>query len=358
MNTESLEKIEEQKTETLKPEIEKRQLPVGIGGTELKQYRETLPAVEVDNKTIWVNSNIEMPFDITRGQFSKLGIFLTLEADGQPAYPLEIESRHKRSGIVGRVIFKDKEGRIYRDVDIKGVGYIEDDPGGEYPFIVRAVKNQRGQITMGILNRDFAENDIDIAEKFLKYGVRTYRPLALIELKEIIDDNGKKISIDEARKRHIIKYRDRPVVELRAWGTRSRIADFSDVDKENNSKLINDAMIIVAQEIGIDPKEFSKDNYIEWFIKTMAKNVARIHARKMIHGYLTDHNITLDARIVDLDSVETVKEIKEDKRWNKKNFETDIERIKLTLSILTNFDRWEDVFLDAYEGELKQLQNK
>lgn len=36
----------------------------------------------------------------------------------------EVSGSHTRSGILGRVIFSDKEGRLYRDIDLKGIGYV------------------------------------------------------------------------------------------------------------------------------------------------------------------------------------------------------------------------------------------
>ena len=60
---------------------------------------------------------------------------------------------------------------------------------------------------------------------------------------------------------------------------------------------------MVAQELGRDPNEFNEWEYLRWFSRTLAENVARMHKAGFIHGYLTGHNITLDCRIVDLDSV-------------------------------------------------------
>lgn len=62
-------------------------------------------------------------------------------------------------------------------------------------------------------------------------------------------------------------------------------------------------MAIVAQELGKDPAEFSKKEYLTWLAETLGINVARMHNSGWFHGYLTTHNITLDGRITDLDSV-------------------------------------------------------
>ena|SRR3989344_2830880 len=86
-----------------------------------------------------------------------------------------------------------------------------------------------------------------------------------------------------------------------------------------------------------------KADYFDWFTKTMAVNVARMHNKNWVHGYLTPHNITLDARIVDLDSVETMSEVKQrvragedtNKSFNEdiKNFMSVIEELKRALGL-------------------------
>jgi len=35
---------------------------------------------------------------------------------------------------------------------------------------------------------------------------------------------------------------------------------------------------------------------------------SRMHNNNWVHGYLTEHNVTLDAKIIDLDSVENIGE--------------------------------------------------
>lgn len=298
-----------------------RQLPTGIGGEMLKENREILPAVEVKNEVVWVNPKIEVPFDIREGESTRLGMFLAPNKNkrtGDKRYPLEMKPEHRRSGILGRVIFRDKEGRLYRDVDLKGVGLTHTEFGRQ--------KVQRPRVsfdpaypdetkTLGILDKPYAENDIQMAEKFLRAGIRTYRPIALIKIEEIIDVDFGTISVKEAKNSGFLKENDDPVVEVRAFGTRARVGDLFGIynrthpDDPDTIKLIEDAMKLVAQEQSIDPENFSKEDYLEWFTKTMVANVARMHNKKWIHGYLTSHNVTLDARIVDLDSVETMAEV-------------------------------------------------
>ncbi|MBU6500307.1 MAG: hypothetical protein KGJ89_00550 [Patescibacteria group bacterium] len=282
----------------------KENLPIGIGGDKLAEGRETLPAVEVKNVVEWVNPHLQLPFDLREGKPSKLGMFLTQEDYPEDGYELEVHRQHKRSGIIGHVIFKDDEGRLYRDVDVKGIGYAFNDYYNPRLAVRPPVPHERNkESTWGILDEGYARSDIDMSEKFLKAGIRTHRDIALIKLNEIIGSGGRRMGIKEAKEAGNLRSEDEPVVLVRAFGTRMRLEDAYD-----KRELIEDARLLVAQELGLDPKKFNTTDYLIWLTKTTAQNIARMHKHGWLHGYLSDHNITLDGRIVDLDSVVTEKE--------------------------------------------------
>lgn len=299
-----------------------RQLPTGIGGEKLKEDRETLPAVEVDNEVSWVNNNLDLPFDLKVGEPTSLGLFLTSKIlISDSSFPIETSMGHSRSGLLGRVIFKDKQGNLYRDIDAKGLGYstISYQEGEQKVGKVKKAESDgtarsttggwytKG--TLGILNDSLARRDIRFTREFMKAGIRTHQPIALIELKEIIDEFGNRVSVEEAKRKGILADTDEPVIELRAYGTRSRLNDVAQAKDPNVAeKLLSDAMAIVVQEKNLSLETFSKLDYLKWLIETTAINIARMHYKKWVHGFLTVHNISLDGRIVDLDSVENIKE--------------------------------------------------
>ena len=283
---------------------------------------EKLPAVEIKNEVVWINDDVEMPFNFEEDKPSKIGVFLTPEPNEQePVFHVKVMDNHFRSALLGKVVFKDNEGNLYRDVDIKGMGPISPLNSNDPFLMVESVEAgsarnvAKGKTPWGFLDWGFAETDRDMSEFFIKQGLRTHRALAIIRLDEIIAKNGEKISVSKARKFGYIKYTTEPVIEVRAFGTKARIADAKD------QVLSEDAKHIVAQELGKDPYNFSKEDYVQWFAQTLGKQVAIIHNAGFIHGYLTDHNITLDCRIVDLDSV---KKIKTDKWLDDKQVKNDL----------------------------------
>lgn len=282
-----------------------KEVPIGTG--RKSEPKETLPTVEVDNEVLWVNKDFEdpekggMPFNLKEGESTKLGVFLTPKLKkNEKALDLRVRESHGRSALLGKAVFCDKQGRLYRDIDLKGIGHISSERKGlkRKKMKVGEVRARgSSDIAEGILDLKYAVTARDKSEKFLEAGIRTERYLGFIKLKEIIDKTGKKISIDEAKKRNTLYEKQEPVVGLRAFGTKSRIEDA-------NKKTLEDARKLVAQESGVDEKDFSWERYLKWFIEAAGDNLGVMHQIECQHGYLTRHNITLDCRIVDLDSVE------------------------------------------------------
>lgn len=390
---ESLEKIEEQKIETPEQETKERQLPVGIGGAELKKDRETLPAVEVANEVSWVNNKMNSPFDLKVGQQSRLGMFLTPNPqEGENIFNLEISGSHTRSGILGRVIFNDKEGRLYRDIDLKGMGYVKTraDKQGykrEVGPVIGSYGKGSGEYSKfsffagstGITNQELIRRDIDFSEKFLKAGIRTHRVIALIDLEEVIDRDGKKISIAEAKEKGILSKEDEPVIEVRAFGVRSRLFDLENYAKSSFQrdiysfppkarKILDDAKNFVAQEQNIDLASFTDDDYFKWLADTTAINIARMHYHRWVSGYLTSHNITLDARLVDLDSVVVFRKDREEMAGDRiKSYEDDFNYARGQLSgffyalksyLPMESRKYIKSFDDTYKTELERLKSE
>jgi len=252
-----------------------------------QEVEHKVPAVSVEHETSWVNDDVKMPFDLKEGEPSVFGVFLSANPkENEVAINLSAVDDHFRSAIVGKVIFSDKEGNIYRDVDIKGMGAILPGGGGVESPVPNSAKNfSRGTTPWGYLDKQWAEVDRDMSERLLKRGLRTHRALAIIELKQIIDENGEKISINQARKRGYIKHTTVPAIEIRAFGTRARIGD-----AKKDRELIDDAKKLVARETS---KEFSDEEYLDWFAATLGKQVAIIHNEGLIHDYLTTHNINV-----------------------------------------------------------------
>src|SRR3989338_4439362 len=166
--------------------IEKpKNLPLGTGKEFLEKRKElTLPALEVKNTVLWVNPAFKntMPFKIELGKQTNLGIFFTpLSEEDVPK-----NARHPkimpedivgRSGLEGSVIFQDKDGHFYRDIDLKGIGKFL---RSRQEYYVSPVEKdmENSQKAKGLMDREFAERDKLYSEKFLQADIRSHRVLA------------------------------------------------------------------------------------------------------------------------------------------------------------------------------------
>lgn len=287
-----------------------RKFPIGLGKEFLDERKKNvLPTLEVKNTVVWVNPAFkEAPFDLKKWQSTKLAQFFTPETGQYP--PEEIhklivmpEESTGRSGSPGSVIFRDREGRLYRDIDMKGIGLFRTKEDSK-PYVSVIHPTGEEANAWGIVDYEDAVTDKDASEKFLVAGIRTHRVVAIVKLQKLVDKKGQKITISEATQRDFMLPKDvEPVIVVRAFGTKERVNYLKTGGTLRVQKAFEDARALVAQELGKNPKTFSTEEYLKWFAKTFGSNVARIRTLKLHHGYLTNHNITLDARIVDLDPV-------------------------------------------------------
>lgn len=266
----------------------------------------------VDNVVERVNLNLLHPFNIQECLPTDLGLFAfaayTEQRLGDKDQLLEYWSRHSRSVIVGRVLFADRSGGIYRDLDLKGGGLLSGDlmvsvnrPGG---------KRNDGSRN-GLMEMEDAVNDFVRAEQLHSLGIRVARPLAIITLKELILDE-RKISIEQAIESGFIGEDTKPVLTLRAFGVRTRIRDLLSLIGRNgaetlarNRVLIDDAKKVISAQLGL-PYLMCDLEYFDWFVETHTRNTALLHKNGLFHHWLTQHNVTLDCRMVDFDDTKAL----------------------------------------------------
>lgn len=272
----------------------------------LKQLREkviTLPFVRVANEVVWVNPEIPV-VKLTVGQPCNLGLMINLDQEKVPsACSLEVLPTHCRSALLGRVFFRDNDGTLYREIDLKGIGAIRwtmliPSPGSIIdPF-------EDDTCPYGLADKDWVEHNIKMVQVFKEVGIRVCPTIAVVKLLEIIDRLGKPISLENARYLGIIAPEREPVIEIRAFATKTRALNICSPYTAIFSRsipLFEDGKALVAAELG--KKSLTIDEYLEWFAKNFGRQIRLIHNLELIHRYLTPHNVTMDCRLVDFDSV-------------------------------------------------------
>lgn len=307
-----------------------------------QRWREHLVQLTpVRNTVLWVNPAFEgLPFSLEEGKPSDLGLYADHSFKKKPSTIRdgkvlgEAWADHGRSIILGRYSITDKDGYEYRDVDLKGVGHFKPTyyPSKGVSMELRDIgwQTEFDWNWTGLFHKDIAEYDRDMNEKMLSAGVRTPRCVAIVELKELISKETR-CSIDELKNKRGITKDVRPVIEIRAFRTRARLHDLELASRDRISDiaglLIDDAVKLASQE-QLGTKIMSYDEYLAWFGKTMGKNIGLMHQNDWYHRYLTPHNLTLDSRVVDFDSL--------DENANQEQKNDDLDKIDYSLTIFAN----------------------
>jgi len=270
----------------------------------------------VKNHVLTVNPDFpDLPLRLEQGKPSPLGLFAEAVLTTNPKdssngnHVLEVWPRvHQRSALLGRVLFADGEGRPYRDIDAKGIGWIYLAMRNGMGFLTVGQSGQELPHTegrYGLFSLERAENEFQWSREFSRLGIRAVQVLAMIGLEELIVENRKR-SLTEAVNLGLLDKQFEPVITIRAFGTKARVADIVDddifkADSGFSRLLLEDAIALVSQEF--NRTFFSTEDYFLWFAKTLGRNVGLMHKNGWLHYWFTPHNITLDCRIVDLDTV-------------------------------------------------------
>lgn len=288
-----------------------KEWPIGLGA-RLNQKIEKRPAYPIDNTVIWVNPNMISPFNFKIGERSPLGMQFQTAEDGlvlhhyfdripRPNALLGIQHEHTRCGILGRIVIADNQGNLYRDIDLKGVGKPTHPPSeGDYP-----------SAPLGLFDYECALYDAEMAEILTAKGIKTSRTLAILRLNELYDAFMLKGEIQYFKDKGIINPDRVPVIAVRAFSVKTRIIDLENYDFDGTadwtghvSPLFADGIASVNAQYGLKLDSNHPQEYLKWLAKTSAEQLALIHLAGKCHRYISRHNVTVDGRIVDYDSLE------------------------------------------------------
>ena len=176
-------------------------------------------------------------------------------------------------------------------VDFKGIGQpkFEEFNERERPFR----NNPELERVNGLMHVDVAAHQVwHASNALLNAGVNTEKPLALIELHELLDEKGRRISVDDAKARGLIPVQFNPGILVRGLTEFDRICGLT---KERLEKYYN----ANKAKHGWNARE---DVY-GWWVKRAAANVARMHDANLVHCGLGDQNFLIDGGFVDNDQV-------------------------------------------------------
>lgn len=250
-----------------------------VKGTLVRFNEDFFPNLPFDKESIAKEMCVFVDWSGQKTEFNLLGL-----------------PQHGRS-LSFNVTFSDKYGNQYNYVQVKGVGVPKSSEIGE---VVRAPLGGLAEEGVhGIEDYLAAKIDWEMGNLFLASGIQTSAPIAIIKLESVIMSNGDSASIEGLmrcgqmpRTLHYFDEKERteliPVIYLVGFSEMMRVSDLYSGDLERFAK----------------DRGASVHDYCTWFAENVAKNVAKMHNLGKVHTYLTDHNIAIDAHIVDHDGVQ------------------------------------------------------
>ncbi len=172
------------------------------------------------------------------------------------------------------------DGKQVEALDIKGTGPSELKARPEKPD------------DWGTFDVRRAADDASYAQTFHELGLKVALPVAILRLHEIYDNNGKRVSVGEARKKGLVLPGRQPSLFLRAVESPMR---WNDANKEDALRFFNEHR-----------KQYGWANitdYAAWVARNVGKSLAVIRNNGLHFCFSHGGNVTLAGELVDFDGV-------------------------------------------------------
>jgi len=226
-----------------------------------------------------------------------------------------VNRTHRRLVNVEHTFVTDKTGLRWEDIHVKGAGYTPPQ-SREQLRAAHWYKKKKSYEGMyyGLLDEAEALRESNNAELFARLGIRSERVLCVTELDELMDDDGPKpvsyFRSDSTPTERRISDNFVPALLIRALRTNTRLSQMSGagLPGERAPGEIRRAMELVSEEINEPGMRDDPRRFVRWFAGSLGHDLGVMHRNGYVHRWLHGQNVTLDARIIDLDSVRSRKD--------------------------------------------------
>jgi hypothetical protein len=297
------------------------------------QFKEAGTELEPPSfKVIYENDKINLPFKLED---------LVYFADKEGNKELKTHPQHHRAAWLPKTGVGDKNGNIFFDTTIKGVGYLYPEKyvskkdkyygrAGQDITLHKSKEYWWGYNMLGLVDKRILNNLIKSAEELSEAGMRCEAIASAAELEKVIL-GGETVGVEKLRE--YLKTQARgmgfpretiddienftPVQIVRLVRENFRIKDFCKASEQERKKMLKDVFQTLNLENELTKKEKRYDannpesvkQYLFDYFAQAAKNLAILHNKGKVLYFLNSGNITLSlAEVVDLDSLMTINE--------------------------------------------------
>jgi len=311
-------------------------------------------------------TGLNLTYEIPYTELQGLSYFVSPGIDGAEVDDrlVGIAHHHGRTVMLSWNSGIEIDGVDYSYLTQKGGGYvtsgIDTDSDAFVPCITQIRLGIEGGDPAGLLLYNMAKQDISITNLAARNGIRIVPIVGVSKLDEVILLN-RRTGINKLRgESNLLDDDDTPVLLYRAFVTPFRIEDLKPQDgtvltdrntfvsanrtfmqfafdiREDSSiplevrkslipKEITQDVIDYCAEKGTyaytintylnsildhpgDPIEIDVLPYFDWYLSTITEQFEKLHSLGIMHGFATQHNMTLDARLLDFDGAKYIEQ--------------------------------------------------
>lgn len=288
----------------------------------LKTTFEGVPCLaEVDAEVECVAEGVES------SEISDLNLFLT------PSEIIDGTKNELRSGVLRHMHHRSVElperyplsGKrgVFSTRRLKGPG-LYSGPSEEWMHKVRNLKKDDTGLVLGLQSLDEFRGAFDSSQRLADMGIETEFPMGALRLHEVIfqtRDGAARLKIADAFDQANLppQYKEIPfVIRVDAIGINHRLKDYIFAGEllantTMSTEVVRQMLIADVQEylnfegqiLGHEVPDLTADiqQYIEFILKRIFRNVALLHKNGGVHGQLTEQNLTMDGKFIDYDTL-------------------------------------------------------